>query len=251
MTTQTVLLLICVCVGEELRQGSSLIVSSSKERVHLATTAQSSLEHKIDFKSRQNAVSSLKIKEQVEHGQKNKFTPVPEVPGLKVVERSIDERETSVTPESPHDALSRYSTPQTTFTPRKIWNMFTSKSKARVVNNVHSQSLVALESMDGDPSIEGRMSLQTDLHLDSDVPPERRSSFVVGLVSEDVGAGLRLEGARLSMEGAGLHLEGAKPHPRRRRSWLWNQFFVIEEYRGPEPVLIGRVRHHNTTNEHT
>uniref|UniRef100_A0A3B5LKC1 Uncharacterized protein n=1 Tax=Xiphophorus couchianus TaxID=32473 RepID=A0A3B5LKC1_9TELE len=29
--------------------------------------------------------------------------------------------------------------------------------------------------------------------------------------------------------------------PRRRRSWLWNQFFVIEEYRGPEPVLIGRV----------
>uniref|UniRef100_A0A3B3XJ06 Cadherin domain-containing protein n=1 Tax=Poecilia mexicana TaxID=48701 RepID=A0A3B3XJ06_9TELE len=29
--------------------------------------------------------------------------------------------------------------------------------------------------------------------------------------------------------------------PRRRRSWLWNQFFVIEEYRGPEPVLIGRL----------
>lgn len=32
-----------------------------------------------------------------------------------------------------------------------------------------------------------------------------------------------------------------RPRPRRRRSWLWNQFFVIEEYRGPEPVLIGRV----------
>lgn len=29
---------------------------------------------------------------------------------------------------------------------------------------------------------------------------------------------------------------------RRRRSWIWNQFFVIEEYAGPEPVLIGRVR---------
>ncbi|XP_047231251.1 cadherin-24-like isoform X2 [Girardinichthys multiradiatus] len=28
---------------------------------------------------------------------------------------------------------------------------------------------------------------------------------------------------------------------RHRRSWLWNQFFVIEEYRGPEPVLIGRL----------
>lgn len=35
--------------------------------------------------------------------------------------------------------------------------------------------------------------------------------------------------------------EDRRPHTRRRRSWLWNQFFVIEEYRGPEPVLIGRV----------
>uniref|UniRef100_A0A671QYC3 Cadherin-22 n=1 Tax=Sinocyclocheilus anshuiensis TaxID=1608454 RepID=A0A671QYC3_9TELE len=28
---------------------------------------------------------------------------------------------------------------------------------------------------------------------------------------------------------------------RSRRSWIWNQFFVIEEYIGPEPVLIGRL----------
>nr|XP_045011147.1 cadherin-24 isoform X2 [Jaculus jaculus] len=27
---------------------------------------------------------------------------------------------------------------------------------------------------------------------------------------------------------------------RTRRSWVWNQFFVIEEYAGPEPVLIGK-----------
>lgn len=36
--------------------------------------------------------------------------------------------------------------------------------------------------------------------------------------------------------------EDGGPRSRHRRSWLWNQFFVIEEYRGPEPVLIGRVR---------
>ncbi|XP_068098219.1 cadherin-24 isoform X2 [Hyperolius riggenbachi] len=29
--------------------------------------------------------------------------------------------------------------------------------------------------------------------------------------------------------------------PRSKRSWVWNQFFVIEEYAGPEPVLIGRL----------
>lgn len=35
--------------------------------------------------------------------------------------------------------------------------------------------------------------------------------------------------------------EGKGPRSRSRRSWIWNQFFVIEEYAGPEPVLIGRV----------
>uniref|UniRef100_A0A8C7X708 Cadherin 24, type 2a n=1 Tax=Oryzias sinensis TaxID=183150 RepID=A0A8C7X708_9TELE len=37
------------------------------------------------------------------------------------------------------------------------------------------------------------------------------------------------------------HMLKEEPRRRRRRSWLWNQFFVIEEYRGPEPVLIGRL----------
>uniref|UniRef100_A0A8C5BZH2 Cadherin domain-containing protein n=1 Tax=Gadus morhua TaxID=8049 RepID=A0A8C5BZH2_GADMO len=27
----------------------------------------------------------------------------------------------------------------------------------------------------------------------------------------------------------------------RRRGWVWNQFFVIEEYTGPDPVLVGRL----------
>ncbi|XP_010870424.3 cadherin-24 [Esox lucius] len=39
----------------------------------------------------------------------------------------------------------------------------------------------------------------------------------------------------------GLTEKGKWAHSRRRRSWQWNQFFVIEEYRGPEPVLIGRL----------
>ncbi|XP_029422705.1 cadherin-24 [Nannospalax galili] len=39
---------------------------------------------------------------------------------------------------------------------------------------------------------------------------------------------------------------GSQGHPgpallRTRRSWVWNQFFVIEEYAGPEPVLIGKL----------
>lgn len=36
--------------------------------------------------------------------------------------------------------------------------------------------------------------------------------------------------------------EGQVLH-RSKRGWVWNQFFVIEEYTGPDPVLVGRVRH--------
>ncbi|XP_034038465.1 uncharacterized protein LOC117521240 [Thalassophryne amazonica] len=36
-------------------------------------------------------------------------------------------------------------------------------------------------------------------------------------------------------------MERGGSRSRSRRSWIWNQFFVIEEYAGPEPVLIGRL----------
>ncbi|XP_050952927.1 cadherin-11 [Labeo rohita] len=39
----------------------------------------------------------------------------------------------------------------------------------------------------------------------------------------------------------GSNLDEMPSQSRSRRSWIWNQFFVIEEYSGPEPVLIGRL----------
>lgn len=71
---------------------------------------------------------------------------------------------------------------------------------------------------------------QPDIHLETGVhvQPEKtrgRSKWVT-----ESGGGQR-----------GPDASPAEPHSRRKRSWLWNQFFVIEEYRGPEPVLIGRV----------
>ncbi|XP_059929662.1 cadherin-11 isoform X1 [Gadus macrocephalus] len=38
---------------------------------------------------------------------------------------------------------------------------------------------------------------------------------------------------RAGKEGQVLH--------RSKRGWVWNQFFVIEEYTGPDPVLVGRL----------
>uniref|UniRef100_A0A3Q1IJZ9 Cadherin domain-containing protein n=1 Tax=Anabas testudineus TaxID=64144 RepID=A0A3Q1IJZ9_ANATE len=74
------------------------------------------------------------------------------------------------------------------------------------------------------PSSEEEFALQPELHLEtgvSDVVPKRtRGGSKWVKESEDDRSG---------------------PRSRCRRSWLWNQFFVIEEYRGPEPVLIGRL----------
>ncbi|KAM7410428.1 hypothetical protein PAMA_001731 [Pampus argenteus] len=80
------------------------------------------------------------------------------------------------------------------------------------------------------PSSEEEYALQPELHSEAgvNVLPEGtrgRSKWVT-----------ESEGGR-----SGPYLQGTGARSRRRRSWLWNQFFVIEEYRGPEPVLIGRL----------
>lgn len=31
-------------------------------------------------------------------------------------------------------------------------------------------------------------------------------------------------------------------HQRSRRSWVWNQFFILEEYTGDEPLYVGKVQ---------
>lgn len=62
-------------------------------------------------------------------------------------------------------------------------------------------------------------------------------------VDPENGKGLVFEEAEPeAAEEVQEHMEVGGSRSRSRRSWIWNQFFVIEEYAGPEPVLIGRVR---------
>ncbi|XP_029141372.1 cadherin-24 [Protobothrops mucrosquamatus] len=49
------------------------------------------------------------------------------------------------------------------------------------------------------------------------------------------------QGAKDGSFRGNLSQRWERPLFRTRRSWVWNQFFVIEEYSGPEPVLIGRL----------
>lgn len=62
-------------------------------------------------------------------------------------------------------------------------------------------------------------------------------------VDSENGKGLVFEEVETDAEeDAHDRMERKGSRSRSRRSWIWNQFFVIEEYAGPEPVLIGRVR---------
>lgn len=35
--------------------------------------------------------------------------------------------------------------------------------------------------------------------------------------------------------------EGQRLLSRAKRGWVWNQMFVLEEFSGPDPILVGRV----------
>lgn len=50
------------------------------------------------------------------------------------------------------------------------------------------------------------------------------------------------------MSQAELSRSGSKPYfqsgrSRTKRSWVWNQFFVLEEYMGSDPLYVGKVGH--------
>ncbi|XP_052056964.1 cadherin-20 [Apodemus sylvaticus] len=38
-----------------------------------------------------------------------------------------------------------------------------------------------------------------------------------------------------------LFSERPQPHQRSKRSWVWNQFFVLEEYTGTDPLYVGKL----------
>lgn len=39
-----------------------------------------------------------------------------------------------------------------------------------------------------------------------------------------------------------LFSDRPQSHLRSKRSWVWNQFFVLEEYTGTDPLYVGKVR---------
>uniref|UniRef100_A0A8C6UIX8 Cadherin 24, type 2b n=1 Tax=Neogobius melanostomus TaxID=47308 RepID=A0A8C6UIX8_9GOBI len=75
-------------------------------------------------------------------------------------------------------------------------------------------------------------------------PPDRsnhNSKEAKTIETLENGAGLVFEELEEEEGALGGIPNGKAPRSRSRRSWIWNQFFVIEEYAGPEPVLIGRL----------
>ncbi|MEE6507584.1 hypothetical protein FKM82_026903 [Ascaphus truei] len=46
--------------------------------------------------------------------------------------------------------------------------------------------------------------------------------------------------AELSRSRSKTYVQPGKS--RTKRSWVWNQFFVLEEYTGTDPLYVGKVR---------
>ncbi|MCI4387864.1 hypothetical protein PGIGA_G00078870 [Pangasianodon gigas] len=136
------------------------------------------------------------------------------------------------------------------------------------VENADTPAPRMVTERQGNPSSPTEASQSTDRHRDAfkqeqEDNKEPRSSHrdeIKGSVSESTTSALSLQ---QSSKNSNLGLKtdttidstdipkplsfqevinGTVRLSRRRRSWIWNQFFVIEEYSGPEPVLLGRLR---------
>ncbi|XP_044217554.1 cadherin-24-like [Thunnus albacares] len=219
MAAHIVLLFLLLCKGE--RNGISVAAGLSEEVQDLqeiSSKTQQVLHHP---ESTDNSVFFMGIKEEDE-----RRTP-PNV-AFRLNDRkpngfdfkSIVAGQTVILehPESAAKSLIPKHSPELSLNHEKRSNL--TNGEVEGVINDHSLA----------PSSEEEFALQPELHLETgvDVLPERtrgRSKWVT----------------KTKDSRSGSYSLKTGPRSRRRRSWLWNQFFVIEEYRGPEPVLIGRL----------
>ncbi|XP_059197285.1 uncharacterized protein LOC131977857 [Centropristis striata] len=226
MAAHIVLLFLFFCKGE--RNGISVASGLSKQDQDLQVKSSESQEVLPHPESTDNFfVSFEELEKQFQKG-KDDVRTLPDVAfrlnGRKSNNSESKDniaRQTGIPnhTESAAKSLIPKHSPELTLNRRK--RSYLTNGEVEGVINAHSRV----------PSSDEEYALQPQLHLETgvgDVLPERtrrRSKWVTE--SED------------SRSEPYLPAEG--PRSRRRRSWLWNQFFVIEEYRGPEPVLIGRL----------
>lgn len=114
-------------------------------------------------------------------------------------------------------------------------------AKEEAKENIHTAGLELSATQDPSDSVDGSHVLKLPPNLERG----GRGGMDGGGMTVDTWSGRGWHGLVFQemeddVEKEWSPKEGSRS--RRRRSWIWNQFFVIEEYAGPEPVLIGRVR---------
>ncbi|KAL1022554.1 hypothetical protein UPYG_G00029210 [Umbra pygmaea] len=211
MTAPTMLVLFLVCIWEEQRGCSSLTV-------HLPPAEHSGQEDLGETGAAERTVHLVDPGQNVPALLKNHISLAT---GL-TENNDLDEKSPQTADFTPQDFIKTADfTPTSTLTSEKIQNIKSTQTEA--VDAAKTQKHQALEFMKANGDHDNHLRLLTDCHRETHVSPESISgqdsvSQEEGLTQSEVGS-----------------------HSRRRRSWQWNQFFVIEEYRGPEPVLIGRL----------
>lgn len=192
-------------------QASNSGDNKSKHLVHFLSTPQSEVnlspEKETTSQAEEPSPSTKRLSAHVPSAKNDSPPPVltMQTLGVKVGDRAADSRRDPLT-ESARAAETESSTAQ-----------YPTDEDNKLVNSSHVLRL--------QPAPEWSHAAE-DSEIQT-VDPENENSLVFEEAEPE-------EEARSRMGGKGSR-------SRSRRSWIWNQFFVIEEYAGPEPVLIGRV----------
>uniref|UniRef100_A0A3P9H174 Cadherin 24, type 2b n=1 Tax=Oryzias latipes TaxID=8090 RepID=A0A3P9H174_ORYLA len=192
-------------------QASNSGDNKSKHLVHFLSTPQSEVnlspEKETTSQTEQPSPSTKRLSAHVPSAKNDSPPPVltMQTLGVKVGDRAADSRRDPLT-ESARAAETEFSTAQ-----------YPTDEDNKLVNSSHVLRL--------QPAPEWSHAAE-DSEIQT-VDPENENSLVFEEAEPE-------EEARSRRGGKGSR-------SRSRRSWIWNQFFVIEEYAGPEPVLIGRL----------
>lgn len=225
MAAQVVLLFLLFCKGE--RSGISVAVGLLEEERDLQATS-SKRQVSLYPESVENFFVSFKESESPLQNAKDDVRALPNV-AFSLNDRKTNDFDLKEEILRQTDILSYPISTAKPLIPKHSPELSLNHAKRSNLTNGEVEGVINAHSLE--LSSEEEYTLQPELHLETgvaDVLPERtwdQSKWVTE--SEDI--------------RPGPYLLGPEPRARRRRSWLWNQFFVIEEYRGPEPVLIGRV----------
>ncbi|KAM3866144.1 uncharacterized protein cdh24b [Diretmus argenteus] len=266
MISRNLLLLVSLCLWEGLTGGASASKIVRRRGVggpRMMKLVESRVANQLDASVDANAMPVVTLRNLISHDQEG---DAGSVSYSKILQSHANKERLGLKPKREVDSVNKQEVTQHVVANNKELAQDVKKAKNNTKNvEAATKSRRAAESH-RDPLKETARTAQTEpgttqypadeaakpingshvLRLHPD-PKWGQDAVDSGVLADSAPApesarGLVFEEVEPEEEEVGRdYMEGKGPRSRSRRSWIWNQFFVIEEYAGPEPVLIGRL----------